>query len=196
MAGLRKALIRISVPISTRSVASASAESIVQQSHMPRVGSPEVRSKKLSGSQRLSKPSASACCATARIDSYERLLLVARSFASKSVSPIFTECPQLSLERRRRTCLLFMRWLQVFTVAVSGVMWLHDRKSRKESSHGAAWERAGTNPGGGCIVDCGMGRDPGADRATLRALRAAPADARLGRRTAHPVPAQEQRAAG
>src|SRR5262249_14829924 len=113
MAGLRKALISISVPISTRCVASASAASMVQHSHMPRVGSPGVRSKKLSGSQRLSKPSVSACCAMARIASYERLLLVSRSFARRSVSPIFTNGPQLSSQRRRhgrlhvvRACLL------------------------------------------------------------------------------------------
>src|SRR5258707_13571300 len=89
----------------------------------------------------------------------------------------------------------FMRWLLVFTVAVSGVMWLHDGKSRKESRHGAAWERAGPHPGGGCLVDCGVGRDPGADRATLRALRTTPADAPLWRRIAQPGRAQERLAA-
>src|SRR5713101_7706846 len=54
-----------------------------------------------------------------------------------------------------------------FTVAVGGVILLHDRNSRKESSYGAAWERAGTHPGGGCLVDRGVGRDPGAALATL-----------------------------
>src|SRR5678816_4424283 len=37
-----------------------------------------------------SKPSASAWRATARIESYERFALVSRSFATKTMSPIFT----------------------------------------------------------------------------------------------------------
>src|SRR5262245_57795342 len=46
----------------------------------------------------LSKPSVSACCAMARIAAYGRLRLFARSFARKTISPIFTAYPQLSSE--------------------------------------------------------------------------------------------------
>src|SRR5579859_7167050 len=46
----------------------------------------------------LSKPSVSACCAMARIVSYGRLRLFSRSFARKTINPIFTACPQLSAE--------------------------------------------------------------------------------------------------
>ena len=38
----------------------------------------------------------------ARIVSYGRVLLFSRSLASMTISPIFTACPQLSSERRRR----------------------------------------------------------------------------------------------
>ena len=50
-AGWRKELHSTSVPISTRWVASANAASMVQHSHMPRVGSPGLRYKKWSASQ-------------------------------------------------------------------------------------------------------------------------------------------------
>src|SRR5262245_38881649 len=42
-----------------------------------------------------------------------------------------------------------------FTVAVSGVMWLHEGTSRKESGHAAAGERTGRHAGGGRLVDGG-----------------------------------------
>lgn len=62
------------------------------------------------------------------------------------------------------------------TVAVSGMMWLHDQHGRKESDHGTAEERSGPERGGDRHLDR-LGRHSGPHRATLRALGTAPAGA-------------------
>lgn len=66
------------------------------------------------------------------------------------------------------------------TVAVSGMMWLHDQQSRMESGHGTAEERSGPERGGDHHLGR-LARNPEAHRAMLRALGTAPAGTSLRR---------------